>query len=127
MSHYPFASLVGYLLYFANSIRVDIHRAVLNLAAFMSFFGLKHWKAGLRVLCYLEVDPDKPKEFKDQGDKHNCRLTYDCDASFADNPDNGRSRFGVLGYCGDPDVEGGTAAFDQKGGELTARRVLYMI
>ena len=24
----------------------------------------------------------------------------------------------MLGYCGDPDVEGGTAAFDQKGGEF---------
>merc|ERR1712139_110846 len=45
VAQFPFASLVGYLLYFANSLRCDVHRAVLNLAAFMSAFGLVHWKA----------------------------------------------------------------------------------
>ena len=94
----PYRELVGGLLYLANNTRVDIQVRTSECARFMSNYGMAHWLAALRILCYLGVFPDRPVVWNDQGPENNLRVIYETDASFGNCPDTGRSRYGILGF-----------------------------
>ncbi|XP_075111825.1 secreted RxLR effector protein 161-like [Nicotiana tabacum] len=68
MKDIPYASLVGSLMYAQVCTRPDIAFAVGMLGRYQSNPGLDHWKAGKRVLRYLQGT----KDFK---------LTYKCSDS----------------------------------------------
>jgi hypothetical protein len=50
----PYRSLVGCLLYLAISICPDISHAVQQLSQYLDSYSFDHWKAALRLVCYLE-------------------------------------------------------------------------
>ncbi|CAA7051374.1 unnamed protein product [Microthlaspi erraticum] len=54
MQNYPYASLVGSLMYAQVCTRPDISHAVGMLGRFQSNPGLAHWKAAKKVLRYLK-------------------------------------------------------------------------
>jgi hypothetical protein len=49
---YPYANLVGSLLYLANCTRPDLAQPTASLARFMSCPTQEHWKLGKAVLSY---------------------------------------------------------------------------
>lgn len=53
MQAYPFAALVGKLMYLATCTRPDIAYVVRELARFMGNPGMEHWKCAKHVLRYL--------------------------------------------------------------------------
>lgn len=58
VTHHPYCSLIGALLWFSNSTRPDITFAVNQLSAFMSSPTDNHWKAAIRVLIYARDTAD---------------------------------------------------------------------
>ena len=96
LSHLPYAELVGCLLFLSNQTRVDIAVAVNDCARFMSCFGLAHWRAALKILQYLMINPRRPLIWR--ADSRNpMKIIFHVDASFASCPDTARSRYGLIG------------------------------
>ena len=58
MSHVPYASVVGSLMYAMVCTRLDIAHAVGVLSRFMSNLGKEHWKTVKRVFRYLRGTSD---------------------------------------------------------------------
>ena len=58
MSHVPYASVVGSLMYAMVCTRPDISHAVRVLTRFMSKPGKEHWTAVKRVFRYLRGTSD---------------------------------------------------------------------
>jgi hypothetical protein len=50
---FPLASAVGALLYLARQTRPDISYAVAVISRYMKAPGKEHWKAAMRIFCYL--------------------------------------------------------------------------
>jgi hypothetical protein len=53
MSHVPYASAVGSLMYATNYTRMDIAHAVGVLSRYISKLGKEHWTTVKRVFRYL--------------------------------------------------------------------------
>ena len=98
MGEYPYAELCGSLLYLANGTRMDILVATSNCARFMANPGMVHWLRLLEIVLYLMNEPGRRVWYRDLGPELNCRVRFECDASFADCPDTAQSRYGVIGY-----------------------------
>ena len=50
----PYCSLIGQLLYPSLGSRPDIAYAVRKLSEFLDCYRRSHWKAAIRVVCYLQ-------------------------------------------------------------------------
>ena len=92
MKNFDYRNLVGCLNYLACSSRPDIALTANFLVSFVENPGGKHWKAGKRVLRYLNGLKSKSLVFR-RGDK----LTSECfsDAHWAGNSDNKKSTSGL--------------------------------
>ena len=108
---FPYAQLTGALLYLCNSSRFDLIVAVGNCAKFMSKFGWEHILAALHILQYLAKYPKLPVTYRWMPNGNGLVLTYEVDASYADDPDTARSRWGGTGFLSQ-------AAVDVKSGIL---------
>ena len=106
---FPYAELVGALLYLCNSSRFDLIVAVGNLAKFMSKFGYAHMIAAMHCLQYLKKYPSLPVTYEWMPNGEGLVLKYEVDAAYADDPDNARSRWGGCGFLskGAVDVKSG--------------------
>ena len=58
MQKIPYASTVGSLMYAQVCTRPDITFIVGMLDKYLSIPGMDHWKAGKRVMCYLQRTKD---------------------------------------------------------------------
>ena len=97
MKRFPFAKLIGELLYCSNCTRPDITMDVNHLSRHMTSATVRHWEQGKRVLRYLSGTLNL-------GITHNGELPYKIlmwqDAPFADGDDR-RSRTGFVAMmCG---------------------------
>ena len=106
---FPYAELVGALLYLCNSSRFDLIVAVANCAKFMSKWGVAHMMAAMHVLQYLKKYPKVPVTYEWMPDGEGLVLMYEVDASHADDPDTARGRWGGVGFAskGAVDVKSG--------------------
>jgi Reverse transcriptase (RNA-dependent DNA polymerase) len=92
-----YQSIVGSLIYFANSTRHDIMYATTSCAQFMSNPNAIHMEAVLRIVGYLRNFPDIGITFQlptDPRMKH--RLHGAVDASFGGDRRNLKSRYGFV-------------------------------
>ncbi|GAQ92153.1 hypothetical protein KFL_009340020 [Klebsormidium nitens] len=96
VERYPYASLVGSLLYLANCTRPDLAQATASLARFMSSPTEDHWRLAKSVLSYLAGTVE-------------AGLTYGaekpefegfCDANHGGDPDTRRSTTGYVFLLG---------------------------
>ena len=95
MTSYPYAQLVGSLMYLAICTQPDISYAVGLLGRYSANPGLTHWKAAKHLLRYLQ----KTKEYKLIYKPDNNQLepfTTFSDAAFANDIDSRRSTNGYL-------------------------------
>jgi hypothetical protein len=89
---FPFASLIGKLLYYANMTRPDISTSVSLLSRFMSSPTCRHWEQAKRILRYVSGTKDYCLTFT--GFISPEPLIWQ-DSSFADDVDR-RSRNGFV-------------------------------
>ena len=90
MRAYPYAQLVGSLMYLAIATRPDISYAVGLLGRFSSNLGLAHWKAAKHVLRYLKGTKDIKLTYAPDPSQSKLFLSY-CDADHRGDRDNKRS------------------------------------
>ena len=89
---YPYAQLVGSLMYLAVCTRPDISYAVGALARYMAKPTLVHWKEAIGVVRYLAGTTDYGITFGMRDDK----LIGYCDADYATDTDTRRSTSGYV-------------------------------
>jgi hypothetical protein len=89
---YPYASLVGALLFLSTTTRPDVAFAVSALSRFMSAPTADHWEAAKRVLRYLAGTPHLGLTFTPD----TSGLTGLCDADYAACVDTRRSTTGYV-------------------------------
>jgi len=94
--HFPYKSLIGSLLYFANCTRPDISAAVGQLCRYTHNPGKQHWNALQHLLRYLQGTSDlgiliQPTDLQ---------LVGYSDASWGDNPDDRTSTTGYVFLLG---------------------------
>ncbi|XP_074351699.1 secreted RxLR effector protein 161-like [Apium graveolens] len=92
MQKYPYASLVGSLMYAQVCTRPDISHAVGMLGRFQSDPGIAHWKAAKKVLRYLKGTENHMLTYRKSS--HPRMIGYS-DSNFAGCPD---TRLCTLGY-----------------------------
>ena len=95
MRAYPYAQLVGSLMYLAIATRPDISYAVGLLGRFSSNPGLAHWKAAKHVLRYLKGTKDIKLTYAPDPSQSELFLSY-CDADHGGDRDNKRSTSGMV-------------------------------
>jgi hypothetical protein len=96
---FPFASLLGKLLYYANMTRPNMSAAVSLLSRFMTSSTSRHWEQAKRVLRYVSGTKDHCLFFTTS---ISPKLLIWQDSSFADGVDR-RSRTGFISMmCGGP-------------------------
>jgi hypothetical protein len=95
-----FASVIGSLLYIANSFRPDICYAVSVLSQFTSNPSEDHWRGAKRVLRYLSGTRDYGLLFKRRKDGEEAQLRGFTDADFA-SCFSRKSRTGYIFLIGD--------------------------
>ena len=88
----PFQSLIGILLFVANTGRPDIAQSVSLLSRFLKDPREIHMKAAKRVLAYLYTTKTRALIYKDDGKNYFDIFT---DASYADCPD-AKSTYGYI-------------------------------
>lgn len=87
---FPYRQLVGSLMYLATSTRPDIMFTVSHLSQFCVANGPEHWKAGKRVLRYLQGTKDYGLKFV-----NNTQPLYGVvDADWGSNPNDRHSHTG---------------------------------
>lgn len=92
---YPYAQLVGSLLFASNFCRIDITYATNTLSRAMAKPSMMHWKAAKRVLAYLGAYKDMCLRFHFDGQPDApCKVVTTSDADFAGDA----SRHSVYGY-----------------------------
>lgn len=92
MKKYPYASLMGSLMYAQVCTRPDISFAVGMLGRFQSNPGIAHWKAAKKVLIYLKGTRDYMLTYRKSS---HPQVTGYSDSDFAGCPD---TRLCTLGY-----------------------------
>ena len=92
MEKYPYASLVGSLMYAQVCTRPDISHAVGMLGRFQSNPGIAHWKAAKKVLRYLKGTRNYMLTYRKSS---HLQVTGYSDSDFAGCPD---TRLCTLGY-----------------------------
>jgi hypothetical protein len=103
MRDIPFRGLVGFHRYIVDNSRPDAGVAVGELSRFLSDPGDKAWKLAKRVLRFLKATRtdgllyDASTVINEQGE---FVLSAYADASFASDPDKGRSRGGYMIFIG---------------------------
>ena len=95
MRAYPYAQLVGSLMYLAIATRPDISYSVGLLGRFSSNPGLPHWKAAKHLLRYLKGTMDLKLEYAPDPSQTELFVTY-CDADHGGDRDNKRSTSGMI-------------------------------
>ena len=96
MSHIPYSSAVGSVLY-TRLTRIDCLAAIAEVARFMSNPGKKHWQAVKRILRYLKATKHWGLCYKStRGGKKLWKLTLYVDSGYAMDPDKRRSRYGYI-------------------------------
>lgn len=98
MESMPYRSLIGGLNHLANYTRPDIACAVNMCAQFSANPGMGHWKAAKQILVYLRSTADYGVIYGRSNTKYIpfvpiCGYT---DASWADDPDERKSRTGTM-------------------------------
>ena len=103
----PFQSLVGGLIY-CTKTRPDVAYAISDIARFMGCWGVKHFKAALRILRYLYSTRDTCLCIMPDGD---LDLTCYCDANWGDDRGTGekvddkwKSQYGYIMLLGNVPV-----------------------
>ncbi|GAQ83662.1 putative retrotransposon protein [Klebsormidium nitens] len=93
---YPYASLVGSLLYLANCTRPDLAQATASLARFMSSPTEDHWRLAKSVLSYLAGTVESGLTYGAE------KLEFEgfCDANHGGDPDTRRSTTGYVFLLG---------------------------
>jgi hypothetical protein len=104
-SAFPYAQLVGSLLYLANCTRPDIAHVAGVLSRFMSAPTTEHWRLAKAALAYLAGTPELGLTF---GGKP-LELCGYCDANYAGDIDTRRSTSGFVFLLG-----GGAVAWASK-------------
>ena len=92
MQNYPYASLVGSLMYAQVCTRPDISHVVGVLGRFQSDPGIAHWKAAKKVLRYLKGTKNHMLTYRKS---NHPQMTGYADSDFAGCPD---TRLCTLGY-----------------------------
>jgi hypothetical protein len=92
VSAFPYARLVGSLLYIANCTRPDLAHVTGVLARFMSAPTLDHWRLAKAVLSYLAGTPEMGIMFG----RETLSVQGYCDADYADDLDMRRSTTGYI-------------------------------
>lgn len=104
MQDKPYESLVGCLLYFVVSTRIDIAHAVHKLTLFTRNPGRRHWEAAKRVLAYLRATATHGLLFRgldpSTGLSRRIVASAYCDSDYAGDKDTRRSTSGVLAFVG---------------------------
>ena len=98
MRAYPYAQLVGSLMYLATAIRPDISSttsAVGLLGHFSANPGLPHWKAAKHLLHYLKGTMDMKLTYAPDPSQTELFTSY-CDADHGGDRDNKRSTSGMI-------------------------------
>ena len=98
---FPYAALIGVLLWITRMSRPDIQLAVTLLASHMSKFTEYHIKAAKRVLTYLKGTADLGLHIKKMSsgfDILNCKLEIFSDSDWARDKIKRRSVTGYVGY-----------------------------
>lgn len=87
---YQYRQLLGSLMYLVTSTRPDIMFAVSYLSQFCSAYGPEHWKAGKRVLRYLQKTKTRGLRFTNDGEPPFGVV----DADWGSNPEDRRFQTG---------------------------------
>ena len=95
MRAYPYAQLVGSLMYLAIATRPDISYAVGLLGRFSANPGLPHWKAAKHLLRYLKGTMDMKLTYAPDPSQTELFTSY-CDADHGGDRDNKRSTSGMI-------------------------------
>ncbi len=90
---YPYLSLIGALMYLANSTRPDIAFVVNLLARHSAAPTKRHWTGGKQILRYLNGTKDLGLFFQKTADPSLVGYT---DASYMSDPHNARSQTGFV-------------------------------
>jgi Reverse transcriptase (RNA-dependent DNA polymerase) len=94
----PFREAIGSLLYLAIRTRPDISVAVSILSKHVQEPKPSHWEGVKRILRYLKGTASLGLRYESTGP--NPALKIYCDADWATDPDDRRSRSGVVCYLG---------------------------
>jgi hypothetical protein len=94
MKRYPYATLIGSLMYLTTCTRPDIAYAVGVLCRFMACPGMAHWEAAQRVLRYLKGTADLGLTYG--GPRVSNELIGYTDADWGGDEDTSRSTTGSL-------------------------------
>lgn len=93
MSHTPYRSLIGSLMYLAIGTRPDIAHAIQQLCCHLDCYGPIHWDAAKHVVRHLKGSQDLHLVL---GGDHPAHLMGYTNSDYANCPDTRRS---VSGYC----------------------------
>ena len=93
MESIPYASLVGSLMYAQTCTRPDISFAVGMLGRYQSNPGIDHWKAGKKVLRYLQGTKDYMLTYKRSS---HLEVVGYSDSDYAGCVDSRKSTFGYM-------------------------------
>ena len=108
MRAYPYAQLVGSLMYLAIATRPDISYAVGLLGRFSANPGLPHWKAAKHLLRYLKGTMDMKLTYAPDPSQTELFTSY-CDADHGGDRDNKRSTSGMIIKMGTGAVSSGAS------------------
>ena len=97
MANLPYTQLLGSLMYQIVSTRPDLALAISRLSCISQNPGMVHWRAALKILAYVQSTQDAGLLYRRNAPVHLVGVT---DASFAGNPDEGRSQGGYLYLVG---------------------------
>ena len=92
-SEFPYLSLIGALMYLANSTRTDIAFAVNLLARHSAAPTKRHWVGGKQILRYLDGTKDLGLFYQKNQDPTLVGYT---DAGYLSDPHNARSQIGFV-------------------------------
>ena len=103
MSHIPYGTIIGMLLYLMISCRPDIAFAVCAVSRYIDCYGPKHWEALLFLMRYLKANKDIRITYSHDGGTTPVLRGY-CDADWAANDlDTRHSHSGYLFFlCNGP-------------------------
>jgi hypothetical protein len=96
---FPYKSVVGKLIYISITARPDIAPAVSTVGRFSQNPGIEHWKAVIRILCYLKGTVDYVLTLG--GCVENVELHAYADADWGGDVDRRRSRTGFTIFQGE--------------------------
>jgi hypothetical protein len=126
MDEIPYRSLIGALNHLANYTRPDIAASVNLCAQFSADPGMDHWRAALQIVRYLADTRDYGLIYGKQRTDHIpfVPLCAYSDSSWADDPDDRKSRSGTMLWSWGGPIEWGSRK--QKSQALSTTEAEYM-